>query len=48
MPVRYHYNKDEYPKLLAAFESMCGLEAYQFDPIATELLKESKAKAAGT
>ena len=31
----------------ADFESACAVEQYNFDPVATELLKEAKAKAAG-
>lgn len=31
----------------ADFEGACAAEQYNFDPVATELLKEAKAKAAG-
>lgn len=47
IPVKYHYNKDVFPKEHTEFENMAGLESYDFNPVATTLLKEARAKADG-
>lgn len=46
MPYR-KADQAENEKLTADFENACAVEAYDFDPIATGLLKEAKAKKAG-
>ncbi|EJT46223.1 hypothetical protein A1Q1_05180 [Trichosporon asahii var. asahii CBS 2479] len=47
IPIKYHLNKDIFPKGHGEFETMCGIESYDFDPIARDLLKEARAKADG-
>lgn len=47
VPRPWHYDRDTYTVKAAPFENACGTERYDFDPIATGLLKEARAKAEG-
>lgn len=46
VPTNRHYSQDV--DMNGKCENLYGLENYDFDPIATGLLEEARAKAAGT
>lgn len=47
VPQEHSYSDEKFKEVTGKFENMCGMESYSFDPRATALLNEARAKAAG-